>query len=249
MPNLNLLLSSMENDDEKMDLMGELFNKIEEQVRQILLFGPSNTPQTERAAFIYHDSRKRKFFPAQYRKVELEALPAVIANSFYYAEHECGAAFDLQESMRAAFLYGTGTCECFSAVGVYLLAKEYDVKLSIETIFSNESHTYIRLHTQPEYIMDFWSSMLCTYSDNATWNEILGDTYPRSKEARYQTDTTLNSTQLLEIGAQVFTEGNTTRRVALIEAVNEKMDKILEQYSVQRDQNPEHNVQIRRITG
>lgn len=91
--------------------------------------------------------------------------------------------------------------------------------------------------------------MVCKYDDNITWSEVLGNTYPHSKDATYQIDTTLNQTQLIEMENQVFTMENKMHRVARIKTVNEKMDKIQEHYSNITDENAVSNKQPYQIAG
>lgn len=121
-----------------------------------------------------------------------------------------------EDYLRRAYLFGTGTCEFFSIVGAYFLAREFDVRLSIETICSNESHTYIRLHTNPEYILDFWGEMVCKYDDNISWNEFFGLAYVRNGSTEFRQEIQLTSTQLIEMGARVFSNDNEIIRQNMI---------------------------------
>lgn len=242
MPHLNELLQSKTDKLEKLEFIQDLFDKLSKQVNQILPFGPSNGSLAEKIAPFYYNRNSPRFFAFKYQKEELEALSAVVAYDLYAQTTHSKTvkqqtdvtqvhSFDFEEYMQSAFLYGTWTCEFFAVIGAYCLALEYDVELSIETIFSNESHTYLRLHTDPEYIFDFWSSMSCEYTDNITWHEVLGEPYKR-KNAEYKTDMTLNSAQIIEMAERIFTKENEAFSTQIINKVECKVSSFLHTQSV-----------------
>lgn len=104
-------------------------------------------------------------------------------------------------------------------MGAYFLATEFDVSMSIETLYSIETHTYIRVHTTPEYIIDFWGGLVCEYNDTVSWNEFFGE-FPRNET----TTTKINihfsdGSQLLDFGADIFSEHNKVMRANILEQV------------------------------
>ncbi|KTD34029.1 hypothetical protein [Legionella israelensis] len=227
MKNLNSILESLQN-DEKADFLASLFATLQKEVNDILKFGACNNEIAEKTANVYYTRKKNKFFAVHYKKDEMAALPAVIANDLCLTDsHTSKTDIDYKEILREAYLYGTGTCQSFAIVGAYVLAKKYEVNLSIETIFSYESHTYIRLHTQPEYIFDFWSPVACAYDDTINWNESVNYAYIRNSKVDYKTDIFLDSRQLIEMGSIIFTAENQNRRESNIKKVMNCADQEL----------------------
>ncbi|WP_133135552.1 hypothetical protein [Legionella rowbothamii] len=221
--------------EEKFEFLYKLFEILNTEVKQILSFGPSNTVQAQKANDLYHFLKDRKnFFPIQLHKDEFANLPTVFAQNLLYANdlnkadkaNKTDKANIYEHYLQLALYYGTGTCEFFSIVGAYFLAKKYDINLSIETIFSDESHTYIRLHTNPEYILDFWSEMVCEYDDEVTWLEVLGPNYQR-KDATFKTELILNSNDLIAMGDRVFTEQNARIRLEIQHIIENKVANFL----------------------
>lgn len=241
MPDLSLLLDEFSTFDEKQEFIYEVFTCIKSRVKEILSFDPCNNQIAHKAvATYYYNRQQNNFFPVNYRKDELEALPAVIANILCLeadSKQRPADTLDLFERYFASgYLYGTGTCEVFAIIGAYILATEFDVKLSIETIYSNESHTYIRLHTNPEYIFDFWATMTCQHDDQLSWNEFFGEQYIRDEQAVLKTELVLNSEQLIEMGKSVFTEHNERLRVDIHNLVQERVYKETNQLAL-KDKN------------
>jgi hypothetical protein len=230
MPDLSLILDAFSTLDEKHEFMNEVFIRIKTRVDEVLSFGPCNNQIAEKANSVYYYNRKQtNFFPVNYRKDEREALPAVIANILCLdavSKQRPPETQDLFERHFASgYLYGTGTCEVFAIIGAYILATEFDVELSIETIYSNASHTYIKLHTNPEYIFDFWATMMCQHDDQLSWNEFFDESYIRDEQAVLKTEIVLNSGQLIEMGKSVFTEHNERLRVDIHNLVQERVSK------------------------
>lgn len=227
MPSICSLFARMP-DEEKFEFLYKLFLEINAEVKQILLYGPCNTPRVQKANNLCHALKNQgKFFPIHFQKNELSALPTVFAQNLLYSapNEDKEKAEDIYENyLQLAQQYGTGTCEFFSIVGAYLLAKKFDINLSIETIFSRESHTYIRLHTQPEYILDFWAEMVCEYHDEITWLEVLGPDY-HLKDATYKTELTLRSNDLIAMGERVFTETNARIRSETLDYIKNKVEQ------------------------
>ncbi|MCL9683853.1 hypothetical protein [Legionella maioricensis] len=226
MKELDITLQSYTADYKKVDFMYEQFLRLKEKVDEVLLFGPCNSDAAEEAKKVYYSRRdkqgQRPFFSPQYRKDKLDALPAVIASSLSLstAPQTMGKPAEVYEHFfKLAYLYGTGTCEFYAIVGAYFLATEFDVELSIETIYSEQSHTYIRLHTSSEFAMDFWSPMLCLYTDTISWNEFFGSRYMRDAGSEIKQHIRLNKEELLAMGKRVFSEENTELRLHLIEEV------------------------------
>lgn len=226
MTSLNSLLKSYNSDDDKMNFMFDVFKTVKKKVDAVLLFGPCNNKDAEEASNVYYNKKnwkKNTLFSVKYQSNELKALPAVIANSLRPKDT---TQINLLPSvlyklyLQNAYLFGTGTCELYAVVGAYFLATEFDLDLSIETLYSNESHTYIRVHTEPEYIMDFWGSMACEYKDTLSWNEFFGEQFIRNKNSSTQKEIQLNSKELLNMGEDVFSEKNTLQRTRFINKVN-----------------------------
>jgi hypothetical protein len=232
MKELNRKLRSYNFDYQKVDFMYELFTQVQEKVDVVLLFGPCNNASAEKGKRTYYSRREKQgqssFFSVQYSNDELDVLPAVIASSLSLSVdpvtmNESVEAYE--HFLKSAYLYGTGTCEVYAIVGAYFLATELDVDLSIETIYSDQSHTYITLHSNPEFIMDFWSPMLCLHSDTVTWNEFFGSQYMRNSSSDIKQNIRLNKEGLLAMGERVFSEENTVRRLQIIEKVRLAVQK------------------------
>jgi len=229
MPNLNTLLQKCASDDERDDFIDGLFEILKKKVNAVLLFGPCNNEVAEKAdsTYYYKKQNQDSFFSIHYQEDELAVLPAVIANT----KRPKGKLKDksvaevYQAFLKDCYLYGTGTCQHYAILGAYFLAKEFEVELSIETIFSSKSHTYIRLHTNPEYVMDFWSPMFCEYDNTTEWNEFFGSTYMRNKDSTYRQDLKLTSTQLTTMSSGIFSETNKKQRLAMIEEVMAEAEK------------------------
>lgn len=220
--------------EEKLEFLYNLFQDLNTELKKILIFGPCNTALAHKTNDLYHFFKRRNtFFPIHLQNDELAILPTVFAQNQLYA-NEVIDKDDKKETaklyeryLQLALHYGTGTCEFFAIAGAYLLAKKYDINLSIETIFSEESHTYIRLHTHPEYILDFWSEMVCEYNDEITWLEVLGQNYQRRK-ATYKTELILNSNELIAMGERIFTEENARIRSQTLHAIKDKVTQFIE---------------------
>lgn len=226
MSELNAKLQSYTAEYKKVDFMYEQFTQLKEKVDEVLLFGPCNNEEAEKAKKAYYSRRDKQgqyqFFSPEYTQEELKALPAVLASSLSLSADsktmtEPAAVFE--HFLKSAYLYGTGTCEVYSIVGAYFLATEFEVELSIETIYSDQSHTYIRLHTSPEFAMDFWSPMLCLYTDTVSWNEFFGSQYMRNSNSDIKQNIRLNREELLAMGERIFSEENTKRRLKIIDEV------------------------------
>ncbi|WP_131781249.1 hypothetical protein [Legionella gresilensis] len=222
---------------DKLEVMSEYFTRLKKKVDKVLLFGRANSPIAERVASLYYinnDRNKNQFFPVNYSQSELDVLPAVIADSLRLSDKE---QRNVQKTIEPfaryskyfenAYLYGTGTCETYAIVGAYFLMVEFvDVELSIETLYSDQSHTYIRVHTTPEYIFDFWGNFLCEYTDTPTWNECVGECYPRNDKSRTKTVITFSDReQLITLGNDIFSEKNKERRLKIFNQVERLLDK------------------------
>lgn len=229
MPSINALLDNYSTPDEKHELMYEIFNDIKNRVNELLSFGPCNNQVAQHACSVYYYNHQKKnnFFPVDYTLHECKALPAVIANilSLETAKKQTpSSALEMFEQyFTSGYLYGTGTCEVFAIIGAYILATKFDVTLSIETIYSNESHTYIRLHTTPEYIFDFWGAMMCPYDDQIAWNEYFGEQFIRNAGANFETDLVLNNKQLIEMGQRVLSDQNEHLRAHIHDLVQDRV--------------------------
>ncbi len=225
MKELNALLQSCTTDSEKIDFMYDEFIKLQSKVEEVLLFGPSNNDAAEEAKKVFYQREKQgqgSFFSGQYTNKERLALPAVIAQSLSLATESQiieSPAEQYESYLKSAYLYGAGTCEYYAIVGAYFLAVEFNVDLSIETIYSHESHTYIKLHTSPEFIMDFWSPMLCQHNDTVSWNEFFGFRYIRNSSSEIKENIQFNREELLALGARVFSEQNRELRLQIIDKV------------------------------
>ncbi|STX27972.1 Uncharacterised protein [Legionella beliardensis] len=234
MLNLNAELNTFTDKEDQLDFMSDVFAKLKEEVDQVLLFGRSNSPTAERVANLNGNINKNQFFPINYSKEELAVLPAVIANSLRFSDEEQKTEQKPSEPLLRyakyfadAYLYATGTCENYAIVGAYMLAAEFmDVELSIETLYSDQSHTYIRIHTTPEYIFDFWGDFVCEYTDTLTWNECAGRHYPRNETSYTKIDITFaNRNELINLAEDVFTEKNNERRLKILDQVTTLIEK------------------------
>lgn len=229
MPSINSLLDKCSTPDEKHELMHEIFNNIKNRVNELLSFGPCNNQMAQYAcsAYYYNHQKRNNFSPIEYSLDECKALPAVIANILSLEKEKKQIPPSAQERFEqyfaSGYLYGTGTCEVFAIIGAYILATEFDVKLSIETIYSNESHTYIRLHTTPEYIFDFWGAMICPYDDQISWNEYFGEQFIRDEGANFETELVLNNKQLIDMGQRVLSDQNVRLRAHIHHLVQERV--------------------------
>ena len=228
---LNSMLKSFDNNDDKLDYMYSIFTSIKRKVDAVLLFGPSNSPIAEQATNTFYNKKhfKNSLFPVTYTKKEIAVLPAVIATRMQLEEksENVSPSEKYESYLKRAYLYGTGTCELFSIVGAYFLATEFDVEVTIETIMSNNTHTYIRLNTNPEYIMDFWATMFCEYDNSREWNDFFGLEYIRNKDSEFKKEIQLNSTELIALGNRIFTEKNTELRLKIINDVSAEVQKEL----------------------
>ncbi|USQ14458.1 hypothetical protein J2N86_03810 [Legionella lytica] len=215
--------------EDKFEFLYGLFLELNAEVKTILSFGPCNTALVQKTDDLFHFLKnKGTFFPFHLQKDELAIMPTIFAkNLLYSAKEDKEKTGNIYEHyLQLSLQYGTGTCEFFSIVGAYFLAKKYNVALSIETIFSQESHTYIRLYTQPEYILDFWAEMVCEYNDDVTWLEVLGPSYQR-RDATYRTDLVLNSKDLIAMGDRVFTEANASVRSKTLHEIENRVAQFL----------------------
>ncbi|WP_298627910.1 hypothetical protein [uncultured Legionella sp.] len=224
--------------------MYELFNRIQIRVSEILIFGPCNSKAAQNASNVYYANQQKQqhFRLSPYTADECKALPAVIANTLCPRAENKQKLLSAQEHFEQFFtngyVYGTGTCEVFSIIGAYILATEFDFELSIETIYSHQSHTYIRLHTEPECIFDFWAIMMCRYNDTVSWNEFFGEQFIRNTEAVYKTDLILTSQQLIEMGQRVIIPHNKALRTIIHTSVLERVENVLKQVDNLVEQEP-----------
>lgn len=240
MQHLNRLLKSKAPKD-RIVLLESLFKEISVEVDRIMAFGPCNKPLTEDAANVFF-SNKRGFFKAQYNEEEKAVLPAVIANHLMLNQNkdsDADAYAAYQEKLLRAYLYATGTCESFSILGAYLLALKYEVDLSIETIITQGAHTYIRLHTKPEFIFDFWSPTFGEYKDSISWNESVDYTYRRCPDSEYKTEIVLNQDDLQRMGRNVFNLENKEMREEISLKVKEYTRQALRLVEDTRNETPE----------
>jgi hypothetical protein len=229
MSNLNELLQTL-SEKEQIRHINKLFERITEQVNSILSFGPSNKNIAEKTANVYFYRRKNKFFLANYTVQEIKTLPAVISSAlkFYEPKYIASSALDEQRNLlKQAFLYATGTCESFAIVGAYYLSLIYDVELTIETIYSRESHTYIRLHTKPEFFLDFWTPSCGLYNNSFQWNTSVDNSYMRTKKSRFHSDISLNSLQIQELVVEFFNPENILQREIHLAKVHELVSQEL----------------------
>ncbi len=224
---LNTEIQKCVDKDERLELMFSYFKKLKAKVDEILLFGPCNNAIAEETANAYYYKKqcqnKGSLFPVRYSKKELQALPAVIANKLSQSDDRLktqGTTLNtFKEYFKRAYLYGTGTCEYYAIVGAYFLATEFDVSMSIETLYSTETHTYIRVHTTPEYIVDFWGELVCEYNDTLSWNEFFGE-FPRNSTSETKTNIHFSeSSQLIGLGKDIFSEQNEQQRLSILQQV------------------------------
>ncbi|WP_419420519.1 hypothetical protein ACNVED_04250 [Legionella sp. D16C41] len=235
MSKLQAELNSYADNIDKFEFIYKCFTRLKEKVDKVLLFGKSNSPTAEKTADLYYKNNNRnQFFPINYSQRELDVLPAVIADNLRFNDEDLQAGQQTSEPyalffkyFKDAYLYGTGTCENYAIVGAYMLATEFsDIKLSIETLYSDQSHTYIRVHTTPEYIFDFWGDFVCEYTDTLTWNECAGEFFPRNNQSSTETNIIfLNRAQLINLAENIFSEENEKRRLNIINQVNTLLNK------------------------
>lgn len=230
MPDLAKELQSYEDYEEKHEFIFNLYERIREKVAEILVFGPCNNNVANHSsnAYYFKKSNRARLFSVVFSEDDCKGLSAVIANH-YFCEFNMPpnmSPMDQYEwSFKNAFIYGTGTCEQFAIVGAYFLALEYEVEVSIETIVSDETHTYIRIHTDPEVIMDFWGSFSCFYNDSITWNECLDSQFHRKKGVSYREELRVNSSQLIDMGTRIFTPENQLIRADMLEKVRAEAEQ------------------------
>lgn len=232
MPKLNDILQDYTTEMDREDFLWQLFKHIESEIKKILTFGPCNSDIAEKTATKYYAkrdiTRPHRFFSTKYLRDETQSLPAVIANIHLLRANKRldGSAQErFIKHLQDGFIYGTGTCEVYSIVGAYVLAQHYDVSLSIETIYSSESHTYIRLHTSPEYIFDFWGQLMCNYTDTLSWNEFHGERYLRNHTSRVQHDISFQTSELLVMQHHVLNDEVRTQRERVIREVMDEVNK------------------------
>ncbi|STX52059.1 Uncharacterised protein [Legionella busanensis] len=252
MSKLKTELNSFIDKLDKLDFMSECFARLKEKVDEVLLFGKANSPIAERVVSLYctnSNNNKNQFFPVNHSRKELDVLPAVIADSLRFFDKEQRNLQKIIEPFSLyskyfedAYLYGTGTCENYAIVGAYFLMAEFDdIELSIETLNSDQSHTYIRVHTTPEYVFDFWGDFLCEYTDTPTWNECVGELYPRNDKSHTKINITFsNREQLINLGEDIFSKKNEEQRLKIINQVEILLDK-----EYQFDKNISKNCDVR----
>ena len=231
MPKLSSILAALKDSDKRSEFMCDLFDTLKKEVDAILLFGSCNNIKTTEAsnAYYYRKRNKPTAFSCYYTQSELMHLPPVIANEIRLTE--C-SNYQIKiprerysDYLKMAYLYGTGTCEFFAIVGAYVLSQRYEINLSIETIYSEESHTYIRVHGVQEYILDFWGGMVCDYSDDITWNEFFGMLYARNNKSSIKNEISLNERDLRTLGEEVFTNAHLQKREQVIAKVQERVQQ------------------------
>ncbi|KTD51288.1 hypothetical protein [Legionella quateirensis] len=231
MATLNTLLQTCSDNDEKLEFMFDSFERIKIKVDEVLTFGAFNSAEVIRARNKYVEQMKmaerNRFFRAHFEEADLQAIPAILAGYKIFEDDSksitSSPELHYEELFKIGYLYGTGTCEIFSIVGAYFMALEFELDLSLETLYSDSSHTYIRVHTNPEYIIDFWGPMLCFYDDTVSWNEFFGQDLLRNEKATIKKHVTFNSEQLIQLGHKIFTQDNLAQRSIIHKEINEQV--------------------------
>ncbi|MBL7479130.1 hypothetical protein [Legionella bononiensis] len=231
MATLNTILQTCSDNDEKLEFMFKFFERIKIKVDEVLTFGAYNSAAAIRTRNKYVKQMelagRDRFFKAHFDVVDLHAIPAILAgNKIFEIEPKSmtnSPEQNYEEFLKIGYLYGTGTCEIFAIMGAYFMALEFDLELSIETLYSDSSHTYIRVHTNPEYIIDFWGPMLCVYEDTVSWNEFFGQALMRDGKATVKTEVKFNSERLIELGHRIFTQDNSEQRFIIHNEINEQV--------------------------
>lgn len=165
------LVSNPENgktEDDIDDLMYDVFDEIKKQLRNVLCFGPSNSILAEKlkSRMLYEP----RFF--NYKPSEENLVNAIRSQQKIDDElpPKLGS-IDLEEMFLSGFISGTGTCEIFAIVAAVLLCSQYDVEVSIINIHSDLVHTFLKIHTNPAYIFDYWADFMIREYDWTSWNE------------------------------------------------------------------------------
>ena len=231
MASLNTLLQACSDNNEKLEFMYKFFEQIKIKVDEVLTFGAYNSAAAIRTRNKYVEpmelAGRNRFFKAHFEVSDLQVIPAILAGNKLFETEPKSMANTLEQNyeelLKIGYLYGTGTCEIFAIVGAYLMALEFDLDLSLETLYSDSSHTYIRVHTNPEYVIDFWGPMLCVYDDTVSWNEFFGQDLMRNEKATIKTDVKFNSDQLIALGHKIFTQDNLAQRLIIHHEINERV--------------------------
>ncbi|KTD35326.1 hypothetical protein Lmor_0773 [Legionella moravica] len=230
MPSLNTLLKTCSNKNEKLDLISEVFERIKLKVDEVLIFGACNSEVAIRARTRYFEQKelatRNHFFKDNSENTGLKAIPLIVSHYPIFEIPPQSMTTSPEQYyealLKTGYLYGTGTCEIFSIVGAYFMALEFDLELSLETLYSDSSHTYIRVHTDPEFIIDFWGPMFCVYGDTVSWNEFFGQDLMRDEKATIKTEVAFSSEQLIDLGNKIFTPDHLAQRLLIHQEIEEK---------------------------
>ncbi len=164
------------------EIMHRIYADVQREVEGWLIFGPCNTRAAE--AQRLGSMRYKLFYPElKHRSIancSSSLLFDRIMNETYPKEPTPNKLCNI--ALRGIWS-GTGTCETYAILGAIFLAQKFQVAVSIENIHSDLTHTYLKLHTEPqEYIFDFWSNGMIRYGDWVDWNESVDYEY-RHQEA------------------------------------------------------------------
>ncbi len=202
-------------------IMNEIYEKIQNDVDQCLLYGPSNARYIHKQhSLSFFSLQQKKFFlntsAASHSRMELTKR---IRNRSYSFEADQS---EIKKLALEGFWSATGTCETYAILGAMYLMKQYEVDVSIENIHSDLTHTFLRVHTEPdEYIFDFWSRAMIRYGDWVEWNETIDYEYRYTRNARFSLwAEKISPSVLSDISMTLNADEHGIRRMAHLRWVN-----------------------------
>lgn len=225
---LSLLIDAQKSEEAIERLMETVYQDLQTETNQIICLGPQNNASAEKVSSVFYHNRQHPEARLAYPQASLKSLKAVISSDLLHQHKRYALGEkDLESLATEAFLYGTATCQGYAALSAILFAQRFHASLSIYTLSSDESHTFLVLDTNPPYLFDFYSEGLCRMGNWRDYNEMVSYPYRMQDSATLRIDSLYTSQFLCDVGERLFTQENQAKREQFLGWVTRQQDAIM----------------------
>lgn len=204
--------------------MYDLFEEIKREVHQCLIYGPCNSRAVQKLQYELWQAEASQRAP---QIKEPHTLSTILARSFW-SKNISSSQTDLLDKLTdiavQGFISGTGTCEAYAVIGAIFLKRKrlHKVEVSIESIHSDLSHTYLIVHTdEKDYIFDFWSDAVLIKGNWIEWNEAIAYEYRYHKDVYFsKLASNISDHTISIIYERMMSEANQHARQQNVNAIN-----------------------------
>lgn len=177
------------------DFIYELLLQVQLEFKQLIPFGALNSAQMDE---LYNSISNKDIeslnFPSSLSLLDRARLIA-----------RCELSYRSEPPHTEIFIKGIGVCTHLNFFAMMVLAKEYNFVARLETIYSDETHTYLVLTADDgkEYVLDLWSNTAFDYSNTMEWNEAMPFKYARRKGHEIKVDSYWDAVDLRALWTQL----------------------------------------------